>query len=229
MPPQPAPDPLHAVARFLSIVGHPFLVLPASIGGIAVLRGGDPQTGLALAAAFLVVSLAIVLGVRAGRFNDFDVSERERRPGFYALAILVTIVLAARLRQEPQAFWACVTAGATLIVSGLLNRRIKASLHTVFALYAAGLWFVWSSRAGLLALPVAAAVAWSRLYLRRHSGAEVLVGAAVGLLAGTALVLLTASASAASSLQFSEQPGVAEVGNGCAKPPHGDAPRSMRH
>src|SRR5690349_12677122 len=74
MPPRPAPDPLHAVARFLSIVGHPFLVLPASIGAIAVLRGGDPRTALALAAAFLVVSLAIVLGVRAGRFNDFDVS-----------------------------------------------------------------------------------------------------------------------------------------------------------
>lgn len=65
-----------------SILGHPFVVLPASIGALAVLRGGDLRTALALAVVFVVVSLAVVLGVRAARFNDFDVSQRERRPGF---------------------------------------------------------------------------------------------------------------------------------------------------
>jgi hypothetical protein len=35
-----------------------------------------------LARLFIVASLAVLLGVRAGRSNDFDVSQRERRPGF---------------------------------------------------------------------------------------------------------------------------------------------------
>ncbi|HEU4579814.1 MAG TPA: hypothetical protein VFS67_16255 [Polyangiaceae bacterium] len=187
---QSSPDPLHGVARYLSILGHPFVVLPASIAAIAVLRGADPRLALPLALVFVAVVLALALGVRRGRFNDFDVSQRERRPGFYALVILATVVLGVRLRRDPQAFWACVTAGVTLVACGLLNRWIKVSLHTAFALYAAGLWCAWSPGAGLLALPFAAAVAWSRLRLRRHSRAEVLAGAAAGLAAGAALVLL---------------------------------------
>jgi hypothetical protein len=50
-----------------------------------------------LALLLIGVSLVSVLGVRAGRFNDFDVSQRERRPGFYALVIALTALLAARL------------------------------------------------------------------------------------------------------------------------------------
>jgi hypothetical protein len=187
---QTAPDPLRALALYLSILGHPFIVLPASLGALALLRGDDPRTALILALVFVVVSLALVLGVRAGRFNDFDVSQRERRPGFYVLVILATVVLAARLRGEPRAFWACVAAGATLSACGLLNRWIKASLHTAFALYATGLWCAWSLAAGCLGLPLAAAIAWSRLHLRRHSVPEVLAGATVGVAAGAALVLL---------------------------------------
>jgi hypothetical protein len=190
MSPPAAHDSLHAVARYLSILGHPFVVLPASIAALALLRGGDPRTGLALGLLFILVSLAVVLGVRAGRFNDFDVSQRERRPAFYALVLAATIVLAARLRHDPEGFWACVLAGATLIVCGLMNRWIKASLHTAFSLYATGLWCAWSVSAGLAALPLALCVAWSRLHLRRHSRAEVLAGVAVGLAAGAGLVLL---------------------------------------
>lgn len=181
--------PLYPLARQLSIFGHPFIVLPASVGAVAVLRGGDARSGLLLAAVFLVISAAIVIGIRAGRFNDFDVSQRERRGSFYPLVIAGTIGMAYSLRGDPQAVRACISAGALLLVCSVVNRWTKASLHTAFGLYAAGFWAGWSLAAGLLILPLAAAVAWSRLYLGRHSLAEVLAGAALGLVAAAALLM----------------------------------------
>lgn len=181
--------PLDHVARYLSIVGHPFAIIPASIGALAVLRGGDLRAALAVAAVFAVVSVAIVVGIRAGRFNDFDVSERERRPRFYVLLTAATVALAFRFRDQPQARLACVSAGAMLLCCTVINRWTKVSLHTAFALYAAGLWCTWSLAAGVAALPIAASIGWSRVRLGRHSKGEVYAGMLVGIAAALGMVL----------------------------------------
>lgn len=182
---------LDRVARYLSIVGHPYIVIPASIAAIAILRGGDARAALGVAVAFAVVSVVVLIGVRAGRFKDFDVSERRQRPGFYLVMTAATLALAFWLRADAQAFRACLIAGALLAACGVLNRWLKASLHTAFSLYAAGFWAAWSLAAGLIALPIAAAVAWSRVRLGRHSAREVLVGGVVGFVAGLCLLLAT--------------------------------------
>jgi len=174
---------LYDVARYVSIVGHPFLVIPASAAARSVLHGDRAHaasTAAAVALVFFTVSAAILGGVRAGRFNDFDVSERQRRPGFYVLLTVVTLALALWFRDEPGAFRACWIASAVLGVCGLLNRWLKVSLHTAFALYAAGLWWAWSASAALVGLPLVAAVAGSRVLLGRHSWTEVGAGALVG-------------------------------------------------
>lgn len=181
-------EPIDRLARYLSVLGHPFLVLPASIGAVSALRGGDTRAGVGLAVLFIVISAAIVVGIRAGRFNDFDVSERQRRPGFYVLITAGTVALGFWLRDQPEALHTCVIAGALLIACGLLNRWTKASLHTAFSLYAAGFWGAWSISAGLVVLVLAAAVGWSRIRLGRHSTTEVLVGAGLGLVAGASLM-----------------------------------------
>lgn len=176
------------VARYLSIVGHPFVALPASLGALSALREANVRTATAVALVFLALSLTILVGVRAGRFNDFDVSERERRPAFYALLTSATLALALGVRDDAGALRACLIASAVVGACGLLNGWTKASLHTAFALYAAGLWATWALGAGLVALPIAGAVAWSRARLRRHSWHEVGAGALVGLLGGALLV-----------------------------------------
>src|SRR5438045_1708710 len=84
-------DPRDRVARYLSIIGHPFIVLPASIAALSALKGSDTRAAAGLAAIFIAVSVVLLLGIRAGRFNDFDVSERERRPGFYVLMTAGTV------------------------------------------------------------------------------------------------------------------------------------------
>ena len=176
------------LARSLSVVGHPFMLLPASVGAVSVLRGGTPRAAAALTFLFLAVSVGVLVGIESARFNDFDVSERQRRPGFYVLVIGATLALAVWLRNEAGALRACAIAGVILGACGLLNRWSKASLHTAFALYAAGLWGTWSVGAGLALVPLAASVAWSRVHLGRHSSSEVCIGAAVGLVGGACLM-----------------------------------------
>jgi membrane-associated phospholipid phosphatase len=183
----------HGIARYLSVMGHPFIIIPASMGTVSILRGGETRTALGLAVTFVAVSVAIVLGIKAGRFNDFDVSERQRRPAFYVLLTGATVALGVWLRDDPGALRACTIAGAVLAACGLLNRWTKASLHTAFSLYAAGFWGAWSVSAGLLALPMAALVAWSRARLGRHSWSEIATGAAVGLVAACCLMLFSSN------------------------------------
>ena len=182
---------MHRLARWVSIAGHPFLVLPASIGALSSLRGGDLRAALAIGAVFALVSFGVLLGIATGRFNDFDVSERERRPGFHLLLAAATLGLALWLREQPAALRACLIAAALLAGCGVLNRWTKVSLHTVFALFAASFWLEWSLRAGLMAVLLAAAVGWSRVQLGRHTSREVCAGAVLGLLGGAAGVLFT--------------------------------------
>ena len=179
---------LQHVARYLSILGHPFIVIPASIAALAVLRGGDLRSALVVAGVFAAASVAILVGIRAGRFNNFDVSERERRPSFYLLVTAGTAALAFRFRDQPQALLACVCAGVVLVCCTLINRWTKISLHTAFSLYAAGLWGTWSLVAGITALPIAASIGWSRVRLGRHSKAEVYAGVVVGIAAALCMV-----------------------------------------
>lgn len=183
-------DAITTLARYLSVVGHPFIVLPVSVAALSMLRGGDPRAAAGVAALFVLASLAVVVGIKTGRFNDFDVSDRERRPRFYVGVTAGTIALGFWLRNEPEAFAACMIAAAVLVACGVLNRFTKASLHTAFALYAAGFWGAWSLAAGLIGLPLAVAIAWSRVRLGRHSVREVVVGGAVGALAASSFVYL---------------------------------------
>ncbi len=72
-------------------------------------------------------------------------------------------------------------------VSGLATRWIKVSLHTAFGVLAATALILTRSPVGyalLFALPV---LVWSRLTLKRHSVAEVVLGGAIGAAAGAAI------------------------------------------
>lgn len=186
--PQPA-DSVTLAARFFSIAGHPFVALPAAVYVTSLMNDGDSGSGLRLLVLFGVVAVVIVIGIRTGRFNNFDVSERDRRPRFYALLTSAVFVFGFWQRDQPQAFRACMVAGALLLVCGVANRWVKVSLHSAFAMYAAGLVAASSAVAALVTLPVCAAIAWSRVHLGRHRRSEVWLGLALGLVAGASLSL----------------------------------------
>lgn len=186
------------VARALSIIGHPALLMPLAIAVAATATEAPPQLlrvafGSAVAVA-AVVGLFSLWQVRAGRWLHVDASRPSERRQLTRLLAVLLGAIAVALWASGQA--PAVTAGPLLVAlpvvaAHALRRRLKVSLHAAYAVLAAALlWpqLLGTALVGLLAL----GVAWSRLELRRHTRAEVLAGLLLGAASGAALQLLLA-------------------------------------
>lgn len=189
-PPALAPR-RRAIARAVSILGHPFLVMP--LAGLVAAQGrGAPAAMLwALAGALL----ALVVGlqawtawqVRRGRWAHVDASAQSERSDLNRVLLAVfagAAVIAGAMRAPGELVLAFVLAAAIVAIALLVARRLKVSLHVAFAVFAAAVVGTWPSAMCLLVL--ALAVAWSRLELARHTRADVAVGALAGGMAGLA-------------------------------------------
>lgn len=77
-------------------------------------------------------------------------------------------------------------------MAGHLFRRVaKLSLHEAFAVFAA--FLVWPNHAATIGLAaVAVLVGWSRLALRRHVAADIILGALAGASSGLAFHVVMA-------------------------------------
>ncbi len=186
------------VARVISIVGHPMVVIPGAVALALRAQATAMQAATSLAVvvgAILIVGAYLVHGVRTGRLSHIDVSNREERSGFYRVSMLALGVGAVVLHlthAPPGAARGTGIACGLVVVSSIVNRWIKASLHTAFAIVAVGIVGIGTGNLLLVAgfLVAAAAVGWSRIVLDRHSPAEVAVGAVLGTLAAAAAVLI---------------------------------------
>ena len=178
-------------ARLISWIGHPLVFVLASVSVVVGTQLG-PRTGLPILLALLfstLVPTAILLlsGVRSGRWSDADVSVRKERQRFFPWAVPFSLagVTAMWWLQAPSYIirGGMVTL-ALFLVSWMVNFGLKLSLHALFAFYCAIILFrigpIWGSIAFVLAI----LVAWSRLFLQRHTGIELTVGVALGLTGG---------------------------------------------
>lgn len=193
------PEQLSVVQRFaqlISTVGHPMLLLPLAIG--FALQDARPGEG-ALPLSVVLLSLLLVAGfvVRArarAEVTDLDVSKREQRPRLYVVSIFAVASSAFLLwwvGQPAQVWQGSLVAMGLLFASGVVNQLgLKASLHTSFGVYAAGVLGTRSLTLGAAALFLAALVGWSRTVLSRHTWPEVLAGLGLGLLSGLCLLQL---------------------------------------
>jgi membrane-associated phospholipid phosphatase len=180
-----------ALARTLSILGHPLLLLPTAALLLAVHEGTDPRRVAALALG-LGISAAIVMGwswwqVRRRRWQHVDASGHDERRALNRFLLAVFVIAAAVLwRWTTQRELALGMAlSALLIAIAMLSARwLKLSLHVAFAIFAAILLVRVSWLAGVGGGLFAAAVAWSRLALARHAPRDLVAGAIAGLLAG---------------------------------------------
>lgn len=178
------------VARWISILGHPFILIPALVAAVTVRRLPPEQAAFIVGSVILVsivpMFLLIARRVRAGAWTNYDVSVREQRAGMYPAALAITFATALVLAwaQVPRPILRGVLAILLLIgCAALINLWLKISLHTAFAVFTA-LAFLPSR--GLVAgvLVLALAIAWSRIELGRHTLAEVLGGALLGAAVG---------------------------------------------
>ncbi len=173
-------------------LGHPLVFVLASVA-VVVGTQLSPRTGLPILLALLLSTLvptAILLlsGVRSGRWSDADVSVRKERQRFFPWAVPFSLagVIAMWWLQAPSYIirGGMVTLGLFL-VSWLANFRLKLSLHALFAFYyCAIILFRIGPMWGAIALILAVLVAWSRLFLRRHTRIELIVGIVLGRMGG---------------------------------------------
>jgi hypothetical protein len=180
-----------ALARVLSIVGHPVLVLP-----VAVLVSGR-ERGVSMATQSTTIGVTVGIGVGVlvfsavrvwlGHWKHVDASEpaeRNQLNGFTAV-LLFGAALAGFLSSGGSRdlyLWpAC--SGGVVLAAIVLRRRMKLSQHVAFDLFAAiaVLPSVWAALAIAL---LTIGVGWSRLVLKRHTRMEVAVGTVVGVVAG---------------------------------------------
>lgn len=181
-------------ARWISTLAHPF-VMAALLVAVAAARH-SPESAVrpvVLVIVAVVVPVAILMArqVRRGRWQNADASNASERPILFAVSMAGLIAAVAwLLRYDPHSFLlrGLIVVGIFIVVSAVMTRWIKLSLHVAFAALAATSLSMIGSPVGLVLLGVVPIVAWSRLVLTRHSLFEVLVGSVLGAATGIALV-----------------------------------------
>jgi len=183
------------VARIVSVVGHPFVLLPLTTV-IAVSRNSSPVRTLAIGIITVLVTVVPLLliirrKVATGKWSDMDVSVSSERDSFYPIAITVVIVsgLIFWILDFPRSLLIGIIISLVLLLAAMIiNRRSKISLHLIFAVYCAVCLFAVSYLIGAGFILLSIAIGWSRILLERHNFGQVLSGMMLGAFAGICLL-----------------------------------------
>lgn len=175
-------------ARIVTEVLTPPVLVVGLLVLVGALSAGSAAAGAGwglLAALFTAVLPygAVLLGVRSGRFTDHHLTDRAERLKPFGLTLVSAVAGMALLvgLGAPRPLVALTLAELVgLLVTAVITRWWKVSVHTavaagtatvLVAVLGAGWWPCWAA---------VAAVGWSRVVLRRHTLAQVLVGAPLG-------------------------------------------------
>ena len=188
---------MKTLARWVSIVAHPFVLGMVAIFG-AALHFGSSREALRTLALFgfvgmLPIALLMFRQVRSGSWENVDASNRAERPILYIVSIVaLALLLGVTILFRPVSF---LTRGAIgvlimLAVCAVATKWIKVSLHMAFGALSTASLLLLGSPLGWLLLAVMPLLAWSRLALKRHSLAEVVLGLVIGTVTGVAIIVL---------------------------------------
>lgn len=184
-----------AAARAVSLLGHPALVSPAVVAWAAYasgLRGADLAWIVAVPAGLGALVLAWgAVNVRIGRWAHPDASAPGERAD---LNRGLLIPLTCFLGSDAAPMLTPAVAGATGIILTAIacERRAKLSHHLAFCLYPAVLLAPGAPLAAAALGLLGAALAWSRLVLRRHAPRDLWLALAAALGWGGAVLALQA-------------------------------------
>jgi membrane-associated phospholipid phosphatase len=183
--------PLRSSATWLSRVFHPFIVSVVTLWLAMILSDyGWTQSTLWTLLSFAIIILPtlifILIRVKRGRYQDIDVSIRDDRYVLYLLggSCLVLMIVLLAVFQAPAIAQRTLQAGFLSIhVGSIFNRFVnKLSLHVLTVAGCAIVLFLVSPIAGVALGLISVLVAWSRVYLQRHTLPEVIWGWVVGVL-----------------------------------------------
>lgn len=184
-----------AIARSLSILGHPLVVVPGAVVTL-VLHGGTSSAALIVLVVCGIAGVVLAFSiwqVRRGHWQHVDASTRAERRSlnlFLAIVLFLGAAVAFYQLREPGLSLGLLLSGLLIVVMMLVSPWVKLSLHASFAVFAVlllwplKLWYV------ALASVAAAGICWSRVLLARHTVAEVLGGGLLGGLFGACFWLV---------------------------------------
>jgi membrane-associated phospholipid phosphatase len=184
-----------AIARSLSILGHPLVVVPFAVVTL-VLHERTSSAALIVAVICGIAGVVLVFSfwqVRRGQWQHIDASARaERRALNIFLAILLFLGAAVAFYQlpGPGLSLGLLLSGLLIVAVMLASPWVKLSLHASFAAFAVLL--IWPLKLWYVALAglAAAGICWSRVVLGRHTIVEVLGGSFLGALVGACFWLV---------------------------------------
>jgi membrane-associated phospholipid phosphatase len=140
--------------------------------------------GITAVSASMLPHALILRGVRRGRLSDRNISLRQQRIKFAAVAIAsiltgLTVLAAFDAPAEMVALQASVAAGVAC--GWVITLWWKISVHAAIAAGAATVLLLVFGLALLAVWPLVALIAWSRVQVGDHTTAQVLAGVALGI------------------------------------------------
>ncbi len=192
---KPEQTNLYKAAQIISVIGHPFVLLPLT-AVIAALQNASPWRAFTIGTITVLATVFPLLfiirqRVKAGKWSDHDVSEHSQRNNFYTIAIIIvalSCVLFLFLDFPRSLLLGMIISLVLLVAAMIINLRSKISLHLIFASYCAVSLIAVGFWVGACFILLAIAVAFSRVILRRHTTAQVVSGALLGAAAGVFLL-----------------------------------------
>jgi len=176
-----------AIARGVSTIGHPLLVVPAAVLAVLLYRQTASAASI-LAPVCGICAVAFTFSfwqVRRGRWQHIDASLKAERSSlnlFLASVLLLGAVIGFYRGVDTGLSLGLFLSGVLIVIVMMLSPWTKLSLHAAFAAFAALL--LWPLDVWLVALAAGAAagICWSRVMLGRHTVGEVIAGSALGAL-----------------------------------------------
>jgi hypothetical protein len=186
------------LARTISTIGHPLILGNGYV--VAMSAKHLPQGKALILALTIIICLTVPLSIhnyrkmKKGSYTNFDVSDQQQRKGFYPVAILLLAFTAAIIwtfEFPIEVSFHILYLLGMISLLGLVNYRIKASLHAALAFFISsnlwefGIWVV------VIMTIFALGIAWSRYYLGRHTVPELIIGSIIGLMFGHLAFLMS--------------------------------------
>jgi hypothetical protein len=184
------------LARWISIVAHPFVMVGLLVGVAATGRSSQRTVqSVTFIAMTVVLPVAVLMyrQVRHGRWENVDASNVAERPVLFGVTVgSIAAALAWVLVNDPRSFLVrgLLIVAAFLLLAAILTRWIKVSLHVAFAALTATALSLRGSVVGYTLIAVVPLLFWSRIALGRHRVHELVVGLLLGATTGAVLVLL---------------------------------------
>jgi membrane-associated phospholipid phosphatase len=149
--------------------------------------------GIAAVSASVLPYALILRGVRRGRLTDRNISLRQQRVRFAAVAIAsiltgLTVLAAFDAPAEMVALQVSIAVGVAC--GWVITLWWKISVHAAIAAGAATVLLLVFGLALLVVWPLVALIAWSRVQVGDHTPAQVLAGIALGIVVNATIFSL---------------------------------------